>query len=58
MADGKKIKSDTPAHISGGIVLVILIGMVGLVAWNGFRRPASTMKYAIAAAIGGAFGAR
>lgn len=55
MANWKEIWSDTPAHISGSIVLVILIEMVGLVAWSGFCQPASTMKYAIAAAIGGTF---
>lgn len=51
----KKIWSDTPSEISGIAVLLVLLMLVGWVNYSWFlaAHPASSMKFAIAAAIGG-----
>ncbi len=49
----KKYWIDTPSAISGSIVLVIEIALLGFVIWSGFYgHKAGSLKYAIAAAIG------
>ncbi len=55
MPDWKKIWSDTPSEISGIAVLTVLLMLLGLVNYSWFlaEHPASSMKFAIAAAIGG-----
>ena len=51
--DWKKYLINTPSAISGSIVLVIEMALLGLVIWSGFYgHKAGSLKYAIAAAIG------
>lgn len=50
----KKFWINTPSSISGIVVLMILLLLIGLVCWSWFfTHYASSTKYAIAAAIGG-----
>ena len=49
----RKIWIETPAFISGVIVLGVLLLLIGLVVASCFTHYASSLKYAIAATIGG-----
>ena len=55
MPDWKKFWNDTSSEISGIVVLAVLLMVCGLVNYSWFlaSHPASSMKYAFAAAIGG-----
>jgi hypothetical protein len=49
----KKLWVDTPANVSGCIVLVVLLGILALVIWADFNSPTKTIHFLIAASIGG-----
>ena len=49
----KTLWVDTPANVSGCIVLVVLLGILALVIWAGFHSPTKATRCLIAASIGG-----
>jgi hypothetical protein len=49
----KRFLDDTPAQVSGVIVLLVLVGLFALVTWSGLHHPRSALRFLFGACVGG-----
>jgi hypothetical protein len=49
----KRLWEDTPASVSGGIVLVVLIAFLAIVIWSGLHDPKTAFRFLFATCVGG-----
>ena len=49
----KRLLDDTPAQVSGGIVLVLLLCLLALVVWSGLHHPKTALRFLFGTCVGG-----
>jgi hypothetical protein len=49
----KRLWEDTPAQVSGGIVLFVLVALLALVIWSGLHQPKTAVRFLFATCVGG-----
>jgi len=49
----KRLLDDTPALVSGGIVLVLLLCLLALVVWSGLHHPRTALRFLFGTCVGG-----